>query len=361
MPDMPQSKNVLVTGGVGFIGSALVRKLVADTDAHIVNLDKLTYAANLKNLDLVETNPRYRFIKADICDMRTVAEAFASHDPDIVIHLAAESHVDRSITGPADFVQTNVVGTFTLLEAALAHWRKMPEPRRNHFRFVHVSTDEVFGSLGAEGYFDEESPYRPNSPYSASKAGSDHFVRAWHHTYGLPAIISNCSNNYGPYQFPEKLIPLVITNAIDGLPLPVYGKGENIRDWLFVEDHAAALWTIALQGRPGECYAIGGACERRNIDVVRGICRLMDERRPKTGGEPHEAAIRFVTDRPGHDLRYAIDAAKAARELRFAPSLDFELGLARTVQWYLDHENWWRPLLKRKQAAAASNAASSPA
>jgi dTDP-glucose 4,6-dehydratase len=344
---------VVVTGGAGFIGSAVVRMLIQGSNATVVNVDKLTYAANLRNVESVASSERYHFVKADICDADAMTEVFKRHDPDCVLHLAAESHVDRSIDGPRDFLRTNVDGTFVMLETALNHWRQMPPDRKDGFRFVHVSTDEVFGALGRDGLFSEESPYRPNSPYSASKAASDHFVRAWHHTYGLPTIISNCSNNYGPHQFPEKLIPLVIANAVDGLPLPVYAKGENVRDWLFVEDHARALWSIAQQGAPGECYCIGGNSERRNIDVVRQICELLDQRRPRADGKTHDTGIIFVNDRPGHDLRYAIDAAKIARVLNFSPSINFDAGLANTVQWYLDHEDWWRPLLKRAPALGA--------
>lgn len=344
---------VVVTGGAGFIGSALVRMLIQRTKAGVVNVDKLTYAANLRNVESVASSDRYQFIKADICDADAMAAIFKQHDPDCVIHLAAESHVDRSIDGPKAFLRTNVDGTFVMLDAALAHWRHMPAARKAAFRFVHVSTDEVFGALGQDGLFSEDSPYRPNSPYSASKAASDHFVRAWHHTYGLPTIISNCSNNYGPHQFPEKLIPLVIANAVDSLPLPVYAKGENVRDWLFVEDHAQALWLIAQKGLPGECYCIGANSEHRNIDVVRRICNLLDQRRPRSDGMTHDTGITFVGDRPGHDLRYAIDATKIGRELNFSPSVEFDEGLANTVQWYLDHEDWWRPLLKREPARAA--------
>jgi len=351
---MSRSNRVaVVTGGAGFIGSAVVRMLIESTNVGVVNVDKLTYAANLRNIESVAASDRYCFVRADICDADAMTAVFKQHDPDCVLHLAAESHVDRSIDGPKDFLRTNVDGTFVMLQAALNHWRQMPAPRKEAFRFVHVSTDEVFGALGRDGLFSEESPYRPNSPYSASKAASDHFVRAWHHTYGMPTIISNCSNNYGPYQFPEKLIPLVIANAVDGLPLPVYAKGENVRDWLFVEDHARALWTIAEHGWPGECYCIGGNSERRNLDVVRQICKLLDRRRPRADGKTHDADITFVNDRPGHDLRYAIDAAKIRRELNFSPSVDFDEGLANTVQWYLDHEDWWRPLLRREPAPAA--------
>lgn len=345
-------RTVIVTGGAGFVGSAVVRMLIARGNAGVVNVDKLTYAANLRNVESVASSERYDFVKADICDAEAMAAVFEQYDPDCVLHLAAESHVDRSIDRPKDFLRTNVDGTFVMLQASLKHWRQLPAVRKDAFRFVHVSTDEVFGALGQDGLFSEDSPYRPNSPYSASKAASDHFVRAWRHTYGLPTIITNCSNNYGPYQFPEKLIPLVIANAVDGLPLPVYAKGENVRDWLFVEDHARALLTIAEQGVPGECYCIGGNSERRNIDVVRQICRTLDQRRPHVDGKTHDTSITFVSDRPGHDLRYAIDARKIGRTLKFSPSVDFEAGLASTVQWYLDHEDWWRPLLKREAALA---------
>jgi dTDP-glucose 4,6-dehydratase len=342
---------VLVTGGSGFIGSALVRRLVLDAGVGVVNVDKLTYAANTRSLLSVESNPLYRFVQADICDKEKMAAIFRDHAPDCVVHLAAESHVDRSISGPAAFVQSNVVGTFVLLEAAQAYWRTMSGARRDRFRFVHVSTDEVFGALSLDGRFDETSRYQPNSPYAASKAASDHFVRAWHHTYGLPTIVTNCSNNYGPCQFPEKLIPLMITNAIDGLTLPVYAKGENVRDWLFVDDHARALWSVAQRGRPGEFYCIGGQSERRNIDVVRGICTLLDGLRPRSDGRLHESGIEFVDDRPGHDLRYAIDPSKISNELAFRPSVDFDGGLEATVRWYLDNESWWRPLKNPPVAA----------
>jgi len=345
---------VLVTGGAGFIGSAVVRRLIAHSDATVVNVDKLTYAANLRNVESVASHPRYRFVKADICDADAMAAVFREYAPDHVLHLAAESHVDRSIHGPRDFLRTNVDGTFVMLNAALEHWRRLSPAGREAFRFLHVSTDEVFGALGADGQFCEDSPYRPNSPYSASKAASDHFVRAWHHTYGLPTIISNCSNNYGPYQFPEKLIPLMIANAIDGLPLPVYARGENVRDWLFVDDHARALCLMAERGVPGECYCIGGNSERRNIDVVRQICSLLDMRKPRSDGKAHAHGIAFVDDRPGHDLRYAIDAAKIERTLSFSPSLGFDEGLAATVQWYLDNQDWWRPLRARAQIAAVA-------
>jgi dTDP-glucose 4,6-dehydratase len=304
-------------------------------------VDKLTYAGNLDSLNPIVNSERYRFEQADICDAQRMRAVIAEFQPDVIMHLAAESHVDRSIDGPGEFVQTNVVGTFTLLQAALSYWRGLPADRRDGFRFHHVSTDEVFGSLGPEGFFDEDYPYHPNSPYSASKAASDHFVRAWHHTYGLPMLITNCSNNYGPYHFPEKLIPLTILNALEGKPLPVYGRGENVRDWLFVDDHAEALILVAEQGRVGESYNIGGWNERTNIDVVRAVCAVMDELAPDPRIGPREKLITFVTDRPGHDLRYAIDARKIERELGWRPAETFESGLRKTVAWYLDNRAWW--------------------
>jgi dTDP-glucose 4,6-dehydratase len=334
---------VLVTGGAGFIGSALVRHLVRNVGAEVLNVDKLTYAGNLASLTSIENSPNYRFLKADVCDGAAMAEAFSSFRPDRVMHLAAESHVDRSITGAADFVQTNVMGTFQLLEAARRYWSELDGAEKDAFRFLHVSTDEVYGSLGAEGLFEEVTPYDPSSPYSASKAASDHLAIAWHRTYGLPVVVSNCSNNYGPFHFPEKLIPLVILNALHGKGLPVYGKGENIRDWLYVEDHARALDLIATRGRPGEKYNVGGRNERRNIDVVRTICALMDEMRPTTSGS-HAELIRYVTDRPGHDARYAIDATKLETELGWKAQENFESGIRATVAWYLANEWWWKPL-----------------
>jgi len=331
----------IVTGGAGFIGSAVVRHLIEDTDHEVLCLDKLTYAGNLDNLVSVADDPRYSFAQVDICDAAAVRGTFARYRPDIVMHLAAESHVDRSIDGPAAFIETNVMGTFVLLEAARQHWNALDGEAKARFRFHHISTDEVFGSLGADDFFREESPYQPNSPYSASKAGSDHLVRAWHHTYKLPTVASNCSNNYGPYHFPEKLIPLVILNALEGKPIPVYGRGENIRDWLYVEDHARALVTIATRGAIGESYNVGGWNERTNIDVVKAICALVDEMAPDGSGA-HETLITFVTDRPGHDQRYAIDASKIKRELGWVPQETFESGLRKTVRWYLDNPEWWR-------------------
>ncbi|WP_273521304.1 dTDP-glucose 4,6-dehydratase [Rhodosalinus sediminis] len=336
---------LLVTGGAGFIGSAVVRRAVAAGHA-VVNLDALTYAACLDNVADVAESPRYAFEQADIRDRAALDRIFAAHRPDAVMHLAAESHVDRSIDGPGTFVETNVTGTYTLLEAARAHWTR--EGRPEGFRFHHVSTDEVYGSLPPDPSvkFTEATAYDPRSPYSASKAASDHLVRAWHHTYGLPVVLTNCSNNYGPYHFPEKLIPVVILNALAGRAIPVYGQGENVRDWLYVEDHAEALLTVVAQGTPGRTYNIGGGNEARNIDLVRMICRLLDARRP--AGAPHERLIDFVADRPGHDLRYAIDATRITEELGWRPSVTLEEGLARTVDWYLANEAWWRALADRE-------------
>ncbi len=338
------TKRVIVTGGAGFIGSALVRLLVAETGHEVLVVDKLTYAGTLTSLDPVRDHPRFRFLRADVADAPAMRAAFEAFRPDLVIHLAAESHVDRSIDGPGAFIQTNVVGTFVLLQEALRHWRTLSPDAREAFRFHHVSTDEVFGSLGDEGLFTEETPYRPNSPYSASKAGSDHLVRAWRHTYGLPTLLSNCSNNYGPYHFPEKLIPLVILNALEGRPLPVYGDGRQVRDWLFVEDHARALLRIAEAGAPGESYNVGGGNERRNIEVVDAVCALVDEMAPDPRIGPRRSLITHVADRPGHDLRYAIDASKISRDLGWSPRETFETGLRRTVAWYLANRGWWEPL-----------------
>src|SRR4051812_44054883 len=308
------SKRILVTGGAGFIGSAVVRHIIRETGHRVLVVDKLTYAGNLDSLSPVSRDPRYTFVRADIADAPKMREVFESFQPDAVMHLAAESHVDRSIDGPGDFIHTNVVGTFTLLQCALGYWRALPDARRDAFRFHHISTDEVFGSLGEEGQFRETTAYDPRSPYSASKASSDHLVRAWHHTYGLPVVISNCSNNYGPHHFPEKLIPLVILNALEGKPLPIYGNGENVRDWLYVEDHARALETILLNGRVGESYNVGARAERTNLQVVEAICDVLDRRRPERSGS-HRDLIQFVPDRPGHDRRYAIDPTKIEREL----------------------------------------------
>lgn len=335
----------MVTGGAGFIGSALVRHLVIDKGHEVLNVDALTYAGYLPSLRAVEDKTNYRFLHANICDGGAMDEAISAFRPDRIMHLAAESHVDRSITGAADFVQTNVVGTFTLLDAARAYWSELKAEARDGFRFLHVSTDEVYGSLGSEGLFTEDTPYDPSSPYSASKASSDHLAKAWHRTYGLPVVVSNCSNNYGPYHFPEKLIPLTILNALAGERLPVYGRGENVRDWLYVEDHACALDLIAEQGRPGETYNVGGRNERRNIDVVRKICSVLDALAP--ANRSREELIDFVADRPGHDARYAIDATKLETELGWRARENFDTGIEKTVRWYLSNDWWWRPLRER--------------
>jgi len=343
---------ILVTGGAGFIGSALVRLLIESTTHDVVNIDKLTYAANLDNLSTVEHSPRYLFLQADICDEALMRELFSEQQPDGIIHLAAESHVDRSIDGPRAFLETNFMGTYSLLQAARILWNGLPDDRKAAFRFLHVSTDEVFGSLGSDGYFTERTPYAPNSPYSASKASSDMLVRAWHHTYGLPTLISNCSNNYGPYQFPEKLIPVILLNALNGRPLPIYGTGENVRDWLYVDDHASALFRILCAGVVGETYNIGGHNEKKNIDLVREICSILDSLLPESRCVPHESLITFVKDRPGHDQRYAIDASKIEKDLGWKPSVTVEEGLRLTVQWYLGNREWWQRILDRgfKQA-----------
>ena len=336
--------NVLVTGGAGFIGSALVRHLVGDSGHRVLNLDKLTYAGTLSSLAPVAGAPNYAFVQADICDAPALAGIFARFDPDVVVHLAAETHVDRSIDGPDAFVETNIVGTYRLLRAATRHWATLGGTRQARFRFHHVSTDEVFGSLGAEGAFAEDTPYDPRSPYSASKAGADHLVRAWHHTYGLPTLVTNCSNNYGPYHFPEKLIPLAILKALAGEPLPVYGRGDNVRDWLFVEDHVRAIRRVFEAGRPGETYNVGGDAERTNLAVVQTICAILDELRPRDDGRSYAGQISFVADRPGHDKRYAVDAGKLRAELGWAPRESFDTGIRKTVRWYLDNEGWWRGL-----------------
>ena len=330
---------VLVTGGAGFIGSAVCRYLVGEHGQEIVNVDALTYAGNLESLAEIDGTPGYRFVHADIRDGRAMDQLLDDERPDAVMHLAAESHVDRSIDGPAAFVDTNVVGTYTLLEATRGYWQGLSEPARSAFRFLHVSTDEVYGSLGAEGLFTETTPYNPRSPYSASKAGSDHLVSAWHHTYGLPTLITNCSNNYGHYQFPEKLIPLMIINGLEGRDLPVYGSGENVRDWLHVDDHARALWTVLNYAEPGAVYNIGGAAERTNLTVVRTICDLLDEMAPAETSR--RAQIAFVSDRPGHDARYAMDISKIHSDLGWQPRESFESGLRKTVRWYLDNRAWW--------------------
>ncbi|MDP8915783.1 MAG: dTDP-glucose 4,6-dehydratase [Pseudomonadota bacterium] len=337
----------LVTGGAGFIGSALCRFLIAETEAEVVNLDKLTYAGTLTSLAEVQDSPRHHFVQGDIADGAAVAAVLREHQPDAVLHLAAETHVDRSIDGAAPFISTNVVGTWTLLEAAAAYWRALSEDRRSGFRFLHVSTDEVYGSLGPTGAFTETTPYDPRSPYSASKAASDHLASAWFHTHGLPVLISNCSNNYGPYHFPEKLIPLVILNALEGRPLPVYGDGLNVRDWLYVEDHVRALELIARRGRPGQTYNVGGRNERTNLQVVQTVCDLLDELAPDSVLGSRRGLITFVPDRPGHDRRYAIDGSKLESELGWRARETFETGLRRTVEWYLARADWWEPLRAR--------------
>jgi dTDP-glucose 4,6-dehydratase len=334
---------VLVTGGAGFIGSAVCRHFIADLDHEVVVVDNLTYAGNLASLAPVASNSRYAFEKVDICNAAGIKAIFSKYRPDAVVHLAAESHVDRSISGSNVFVQTNVVGTFTLLEAARDYLETKKCPQPDAFRFIHVSTDEVYGSLGENGMFTEQTPYDPSSPYSATKAASDHIAKAWHRTYGLPVIVSNCSNNYGPYQFPEKLIPLMVLNALDGLPLPVYGNGSNIRDWLFVDDHARALGLILEKGLPGETYNVGGRNERRNIDVVKQICACLDELRSSN----HDRLITYVTDRPGHDQRYAIDASKLETELGWRAQETFETGIKKTVRWYFERSDWWKPLREK--------------
>ncbi|WP_337841071.1 dTDP-glucose 4,6-dehydratase [Rheinheimera sp.] len=341
-------KKILVTGGAGFIGSALCRYIVNQTQDTVLNLDKLTYAGNLQSLNSIASSDRYQFVQADICDAQAVTKALTEFQPDVVMHLAAESHVDRSIDGPAAFIQTNIVGTYTLLDACRAYWLQLDTEKKQAFRFHHISTDEVYGDLhGTADLFTETTPYEPSSPYSASKASSDHLVRAWHRTYGLPVLVTNCSNNYGPYHFPEKLIPLMILNALTGKPLPVYGKGEQIRDWLYVEDHARALYTVVTQGVVGETYNIGGHNEKRNIDVVRSICALLEELVPEkpAGVKQYSDLITYVTDRPGHDFRYAIDASKIERELGWTPQESFDTGLRKTVQWYLQNKDWWQAVL----------------
>lgn len=333
--------NILVTGGAGFIGSAVIRHLINETEHHVLNVDKLTYAGNLESLISVSDHPRYQFTQTDICDHVSLTRLFLEFQPDIVMHLAAESHVDRSIDGPAEFINTNIVGTYTLLEVARKYWQNLSTIKKSRFKFHHISTDEVYGDLeGTTDLFTETTPYLPSSPYSASKASSDHLVRAWHRTYGLPVVITNCSNNYGPYHFPEKLIPLMILNALDGKSLPVYGNGQQIRDWLFVEDHARALYQVATEGTVGKTYNIGGHNEKQNIEVVKTICKILDELKPRLEGKTYTSLITFVNDRPGHDLRYAIDASKIERELGWKPQESFETGIRKTVQWYLNNLEW---------------------
>jgi dTDP-glucose 4,6-dehydratase len=338
-------KRILVTGGAGFIGSALVRHLIAETDYDVLNVDALTYAGNLSSLASVEGSNRYRFAQANICDTARMAELLSEFQPHIVTHLAAESHVDRSIDGPSAFIETNLVGTFSVLRSTLDYWRSLDAEAQAAFRFHHISTDEVFGALGDEGFFTEATAYDPRSPYSASKAGSDHLVRAWHHTYGLPVLITNCSNNYGPCHFPEKLIPLIIIKCLGGEPLPVYGQGSNIRDWLYVDDHVRALKAVFERGVPGESYMIGGRSERTNLNVVHVICDTLDRIRPRADGLSYREQIKFVADRPGHDFRYAIDASKLESDLGWAPQESFESGIDKTIRWYLENEAWWQNIL----------------
>lgn len=335
--------NIIVTGGAGFIGSAVIRHIIKNTDNQVLNVDKLTYAGNLESLVDVEYNPRYSFKQIDICDAEAVGQAFDDFQPDLIMHLAAESHVDRSIDGPAEFINTNIVGTYTLLEAARKYWQALEDEKKSTFKFHHISTDEVYGDLeGTTDLFTETTSYAPSSPYSASKASSDHLVRAWYRTYGLPVVITNCSNNYGPYHFPEKLIPLVILNALDGKPLPIYGKGDQIRDWLYVEDHARALYKVVTEGAIGKTYNIGGHNEKQNIEVVRTICAILDKLKPQSNGQPYESLITFVTDRPGHDVRYAIDASKIKNDLGWTPEETFDTGIRKTVEWYLNNLEWCR-------------------
>nr|WP_246846079.1 dTDP-glucose 4,6-dehydratase [Brevundimonas sp. SGAir0440] len=338
---------ILITGGAGFIGSALARRLIEHTNHEVLVFDKLTYAGMLSSLEPATSSNRYSLIQADICDHEAVSTALDTFKPDVVAHLAAESHVDRSIDGPGEFIQTNMVGTFVMLNQALSYWRSLNEDAKAAFRFHHISTDEVFGSLGEDGFFTETTPYDPRSPYSASKAGSDHLVRAWGHTYGLPVLVTNCSNNYGPYHFPEKLIPLIIIRALNGEPLPVYGDGLNVRDWLFVDDHARALQAVFETGTPGETYNVGGNAERKNIEVVTAICSILDRLRPKAEGK-YADQITYVTDRPGHDHRYAIDASKIRSDLGWTPSVTFEEGIEKTVAWYLENQSWWQDILNAR-------------
>ena len=334
------SKTVLLTGGAGFIGSALVRYLIGETDVNVVNLDKLTYAGSRLSIGEADSDPRHHFYQTDICDVDEVRKLIAQYQPDYIMHLAAESHVDRSIDGPGEFIQTNLVGTYNMLQATLEYWQTLPEDRKSAFRFHHISTDEVYGSLGDTGLFTETTRYKPNSPYSASKAGSDHLVRAWNKTFNLPVVTSNCSNNYGPYQFPEKLVPLIVQKALAGEPLPIYGKGDNIRDWLYVDDHVKALWKIVTEGKIGESYNVGGHNEKTNIEVVETMCAILDELRPRNDGEAYADQITFVADRPGHDRRYAIDASKIDDTLGWTPDETFETGFRRTIEWYLDNAEW---------------------
>lgn len=348
---------ILVTGGAGFIGSALVRHLLTDTDHHVLNFDKLTYAGSLSTVASVASSERYQFVKGDICDAAVLRQTITDFRPDIITHLAAESHVDRSIDGPGAFIETNIVGTYTLLSVARDYWSGLEDGAKNLFRFHHISTDEVYGSLGDTGLFTEDTPYDPRSPYSASKAGSDHLVSAWGHTFGLPVLITNCSNNYGPFHFPEKLIPLMIAKALSGECLPIYGKGDQIRDWLFVDDHVRALRLVFERGEPGRTYNVGGNNEKQNIEVVRAVCAILDDLRPRANGRSYAAQITSVADRPGHDRRYAIDATRIRTELDWKPQETFDSGIAKTVRWYLDNESWWQPLIAAKAAERRGEAA----
>lgn len=338
-------QTLFITGGAGFIGSALVRHLITNTQYHVINIDKLTYAGNLESINPVLPSDRYIFEHTDICNPDALNILFRKYEPDAVMHLAAESHVDRSIDGPAEFIETNIIGTYNLLEAARSYYSQLPGQKKNSFRFHHISTDEVYGSLGEQGMFTEETAYDPHSPYSASKASSDHLVRSWHHTFGLPVLVTNCSNNYGPYQFPEKMIPVMIIKALRGESLPVYGKGENVRDWLYVDDHVKALLRVLEKGEIGETYNIGGHNEKQNIEVVKSICRILDEIAPHEKIADRSELITYVQDRPGHDFRYAIDAGKIAEDLDWTPDESFETGLRKTIQWYLDNEEWWQRVI----------------
>ncbi|MBT8148335.1 MAG: dTDP-glucose 4,6-dehydratase [Pseudomonadales bacterium] len=353
-------QKVIVTGGAGFIGSAVIRYLIANTDAQVLNVDKLTYAGNLSTLDSVKQSDRYSFLQADIANAQQMQQAITSFAPDTIMNLAAESHVDRSIDGPAVFMQTNIMGTYTMLEAARAYWGELDSAARQNFRFHHISTDEVYGSLGETGLFKETTAYDPRSPYSSSKAASDHLVKAWFHTYGMPVIVTNCSNNYGPFHFPEKLIPLVIINALEEQPLPVYGAGDNVRDWLYVDDHAEALVLSVARGEAGETYNIGGNNERTNLEVVEKICDLLDELRPRKDGSSYRDLIQFVEDRAGHDKRYAIDAEKIKSTLGWKPRENFDSGIRKTVDWYLENQHWWRPIREGKYSGARLGVTNSP-
>ena len=346
-----EPKRILVTGGAGFIGSALVRHLIEDTQYEVLNFDKLTYAGTLTSLTSVSDSPRYRFVQGDVCDPDAVSAAIAMFRPDLITHLAAESHVDRSIDAPDAFIQTNLVGTYRLLSVARSYWQTIDAPRRAAFRFHHISTDEVFGSLGETGLFTETTPYDPRSPYSASKAGADHLVSAWGHTFGLPVLITNCSNNYGPYHFPEKLIPLIIVKALAGEPLPVYGQGDQVRDWLYVEDHVRALQAVFERGQPGRTYNVGGNNQKRNIEVVTAVCGILDRLAPREDGKPYAGQIAHVADRPGHDKRYAIDASRMRDELEWVPRETFESGIEKTVRWYLENRAWWQTIVNEHEAA----------